>query len=220
MCAQFYPVADPEQLAKLYKAKLDRDLQKIQWDAKVLPHGLAPVVLNSNAGLIIKPMKFSMVPSWSKDPKVKFATYNARIETVLEKPMWKKPFLSSRCIVPIVDFIEPIYIGEHAGHMMDFYELERGPLSAAAISDTWVNKETGEIIESFAIITGEPLPFVKTVGHDRSPFFIKHSAVEEWLSPDKKTGEELMNLLKRSRDNPGLQAKSERPMKAGWEKRR
>lgn len=56
-------------------------------------------------------MRYSLVPNWSKEAKVKFATHNARLESIDEKPTWKTVFSEQHCLVPLTDFIEPILPG-------------------------------------------------------------------------------------------------------------
>lgn len=160
------------------------------WADRILPGRVAPVVV----GKEIKIMKFALLPSWSKEPKVKFATHNARIETVLEKPTWRKPFEKNHCLVPIDSFIEPIYEGEYAGNMVKFNSSQ--PVLAAGIYDQWVNKETGEVIDSFSILTKEPSPFVAKIGHDRQPIFLTDPKVQmEWIVNKSKNSLEWQNFL-------------------------
>lgn len=57
---------------------------------------------------------------------------------------------------------------------------------AAGIYDEWINKETGEIIPSFAIVTSDPPPFISEVGHDRCPVFLPKDMQLEWVSQEKR----------------------------------
>ena len=185
-------------------------------DLLVTPHRLAPVIVFRDHALMATPMKFSLLPRWSKEPKVKFATHNARLESIVEKPTWRDSFKKRHCIIPMTSFIEPIYEGSEAGHMVSFHESNMNWLMAAGIWDEWTNKDTGEVIESFSIITTKPLPFVETTGHDRSPLFLKSAAAEEWLRAE--TGD--VDWLTAKAEMPEIAVTRFRPMKPGWEKRR
>jgi putative SOS response-associated peptidase YedK len=187
---------------------------------RVLPYRLAPVLVREDSEIILMEMSFSLVPSWSKEKKVRFATHNARIETVLEKPTWKKPFLSQRALIPISYFVEPIYENQFAGHMVQFFPKSQTTLFAAGIYDEWTDRTSGEILSSFSILTTEPPNFIATTGHDRCPIFLKPSAFEEWLEPGKKDGEGLLKLLSSHQHDIDFDARIDRPMKPGWEKRK
>ncbi len=218
----------------------------LAWDDRIAPGRLAPVIIQNEAKL----MRFSLIPSWSKEPKVKFATHNARIETVLEKPTWRKPFEKKHCLIPIDYFIEPIYeSGAHVPHEDKAPErdeplkrdLKTGDLGlageanraipdfsgcmvrfvpeqtilAAGIYDEWVNKETGEVIESFSILTKEPTAFVANIGHDRQPIFLDQDEDRaQWLLPESKTPKDWQNFLSTLKNHDEFRVEVERKLKA------
>lgn len=177
-----------------YNWELHPDLEKALYPYAPLPEALGlkkHVRITNSAPVFLKDelriMRFGLLPSWSKEPKVKFATHNARLDTIEEKATWRGPFKKSHCLVPIESFLEPIYDGEFAGNIVAFKEKRGEIMLAAGIYDTWVNKETGEIIDSFAIITHDPPKYVADIGHDRCPVFVKPGAFKEWLDvkPDE-----------------------------------
>lgn len=174
----------------------------------------------TNTQAQLKTMNFSLVPSWSKTPKVKFATHNARLDTILEKPTWRGPFVKKHCLVPITEFVESITeIGKPlAGNMVRFRERSGDLIVAAGIYDEWVNNETGEVLESFAILTTEPPPFVFDVGHDRCPVFIKKEHYKDWLHYTGD-GKGALELLSSAHREITFEVEIDRPLKPGWEKR-
>jgi len=216
MCAQFQ--VDQIKFQKSL-AIFALDLKKISWKARILPHSQAPVIIYKDDKYLINLFEFSLIPVWSKERKPKFATHNTRIETVLEKPTWKRPFLKNHCLVPITTFIEPIYEGKFAGNMIKF-ELEECAF-VPAIHDHWTDKKTGEIINSFSILTSEPGKYVKKTGHERSPIFIKQNLkiFENWFDLENNDGESFIELLSKQHE-PKMKAIIDRPMKPGWEKRK
>lgn len=213
MCAQYIVNLQAQDLETIFGISISDDIPP--WADRITPYTNAPVITHNG----IHMMNFSLIPSWATERKQKFASYNARIETVIEKPTWRKPFENKRCIVPISKFIEPIYENEYAGNMVAFERQDHQPLFAAGIYDHWIDKKTGEEVPSFALLTSPALEFVNRIGHDRSPIFLPKETFMEWLKPEKENPQKLISFLKEHRLNPPLMVEKDRAMKPGWEKR-
>jgi putative SOS response-associated peptidase YedK len=213
MCAQFMMKKSPRQIAAELRAKV-LDEAMFEFRDRILPYGNAPVVVAENGERVLKLMRFSLLPAWSKEKRVKFSTHNARLDSVLEKPTWKNAFLKRHCLVPMTDFLEPIYEGsgdgKWAGHMVRFFEKNHSLFCAAGIWEEW---EKGEVIESFSILTDDPLPFVAQIGHDRSPVFLDPEAYDGWLNPVGKTGPQMVEFLHAHKSALALDVESDRLLK-------
>ena len=192
MCATFEIDRTLLDLSRLFDAEVE---EEFLIKKRIYPQTIAPILLNANGKRNLKPMAFSLVPSWSKEAKPKFATHNARVETIAEKATWKTPLSKTRCLVPLTRFFEPIYEGALANSMVGFQLKAKELLVAAGLWDEWVNKETGEIIHSFTIITGEPNEFIAKIGHDRSPLFPKPEIWDKWLSENVQKPLEMRDYL-------------------------
>lgn len=217
MCAQFALKIQANELSIKYGIKIPENLNAI--DERFLPYRNAPVIVNDRV-LKLVGMSFSLVPSWSKEPKVKFATHNARIETVIEKPTWKIPFERQHCIVPITSFFESVYEGPEAGHIIRFSKNDDQLLFAAGIFDFWKSADdNSKKFFSFSILTTEPNQFILDHGHDRSPIFLDFDKAKKWTtlidSPSKQVQFLLENNLK-----PDLKIEIDRPLKDGWQNRK
>lgn len=220
MCAQYLIKIKLKELKEKFGIVIPEGLKISEViDERVLPHRFAPVLVGEGDKMILKLMNFSLIPSWSKERKVKFATHNARLETLAEKPTWKKPFESQHALVPLTRFVEPIYENELAGNMVQFFEKSGELLFAAALYDRWKDVKTGEVVDSFSIITTEPPEFIAKAGHDRCPLFLKREAWGEWLSSQRKQASELTQFLKQHEMNFDFGVEIDRPLAPGWEKR-
>ncbi len=213
MCAQYDLIAQGTLLARKYGISIPKDLS---FDQRVLPHKEAPVMTLDG----LKIMKFGLLPHWAKEANLKFATHNARLETIEEKATWRTPFKKNHCLVPITSFIEPIYSHEFAGSMVAFSEKHGELLSAAGIFDSWTNKETGEVIDSFSIITTMPPELILKTGHDRCPLFLKDEAFLDWLNPENGDVQERKEFLLNNQRVIDFSVTKDRAMKPGWEKRK
>lgn len=180
ICSRYGSAAEFNLLEKTYRVKWPEGITFPK--GTIYPHKPAPVIVQNQNTICTRLMNFSLIPRWSKEQKPKFTTYNARIEEVLKKPSWREPFKSKHCLVPIQYFIESIYEGPYAGHNISITESDCRLMTAAGIWDTWINNKTGEVIESFAILTCEPPNSIIEAGHDRCPIFLKDSAWNEWLA--------------------------------------
>ena len=140
MCSQYTLKTDTAQILEEL-SELDSELtvtapkKPIRFDSKYFPSSVAPIVVNDNGKMKLTPMRFSLVPGWSAEPKLKFATHNARIETILDKPTWRKPFESNHCVIPMTGFFESVYEGPLQGHVIKFEGTQHQVLFAAGIYD-------------------------------------------------------------------------------------
>jgi putative SOS response-associated peptidase YedK len=102
MCANYAPAA------RLQLARFDLRPPDFSYD-ETYPGLLAPIVTNYSPRLWV-PACFGLVPAWAKDARIARSTYNARSETVGEKPSfrdaWKRGQL---CIIPADAIFEPCY---------------------------------------------------------------------------------------------------------------
>ncbi len=230
MCAQYTVEPGPQDLVKIFDALFPEEAS-FTGGGRILPHQSAPILSQLEGKKIFQMMKFSLVPSWSKEPKVKYATHNARLVThdekiqrevpIFEKPTWKAAFQARPCLVPLNSFFEAAYRGPLAGHMVEFAAKNRPILMAAGIWESWTSKQTGEVILSFAIITDEPSDEIRNFGHDRSPLFLGKAAWKEWLTPNlRQPARDKVQFLLNNRAEILFEATADRALKAGWEKRR
>ena len=53
-------------------------------------------------------MRWGLIPSWWSKPlkEMKVATFNARAETVADKPMFRDAFRRTRCLIPASGYYE------------------------------------------------------------------------------------------------------------------
>lgn len=216
------------KMCSIFTYKLSTDFLKENFnfslhhniEGRVVPYTLAPTLYINveNKKLEIKQRNFSLVPAWAKGPKVKFATHNARLfgedrSPIFSKPTWKIPFTQNHCLVLMDSFTESVYEGPYAGNLINFRSKDGAPLLVASIFDTWVNKATGEVLDSFSLLTHEPPAFVREAGHDRCPVFLSKENAKIWLcNNDRNAQDNLLFLTNHIREHD-LSVSIERPLK-------
>lgn len=134
---------------------------------------------------------WALVPAWSREPKLKYATFNARAETLPEKPAyrdaWKR---SQRCLIPAISYSEyPLIEGAKRRHniaLANHCEL--------MIAGLWSHWHAGEDDQrnTFTMITTAPLDQIAWV-HNRSPLMLSPQQWDQWLCG---APEECLELLR------------------------
>ena len=97
--------------------------------------------------------QWNLIPWFAKERKLKYPTSNARSEELSQKASYKHPWArAQRCIIPAAAFFEPNWeSGKHVPWR--FTRADGTPWGLAGLWNTWVDKATGEIVESYTMLT-------------------------------------------------------------------
>ncbi|NKI97523.1 SOS response-associated peptidase family protein [Rhizobacter sp. SG703] len=97
--------------------------------------------------------QWNLIPWFAKEPKLKFATCNARSEELAGKASYKLPWArGQRCIIPAEAFYEPNWdTGKHIPWR--FKRADGDMWALAGIWNAWVDRASGEIHESYTMLT-------------------------------------------------------------------
>lgn len=123
-------------------------------------------------------MRRGLVPSWWQKPLRELpATFNAPIETVPEKPMFRSTFRSRRCIVPASGYFE------WTDKVPRFFSAADGSpiLALAGLWEAWRNPESGEDVLSATIIVGAANLWAARF-HDRMPVMLSKADAAAWVA--------------------------------------
>ena len=156
MCSNFYPTLDPQRLT-VFALGLQQDWVSPFDTIHVFNHQLAPMILPSPDGVDepnqLMVAEFGLLPSWSKERHIKYATMNARYESVATKPAFKNAwFKGQKCIVPADAIVEPDWrTGKHIPAHIS--RLDDKPMGIAGLWDYWTDALTGEVVFSFTMLT-------------------------------------------------------------------
>lgn len=142
------------------------------------PHPL-PVITSENRHEII-PLVWGLIPFFSKEPMVKYSTINARIEKIVQSPVYRKPIRSQRCLVLANSYFEWHKIDAKTKIPHVVYHRDQPLFAFAGIWDQWTDKQTGEVHKSFSIITA-PAPEHLAHLHHRTAVVLPPHVYERWL---------------------------------------
>lgn len=136
------------------------------------------------------PLRWGLVPRWAKK---EMTLFNARAETLLDKPSFRLPFTRQRCLVPADGFFEwPTVEGRKQKTLIRRADL--APFVFAGLWDAWKPPSRDKKIESVAIITCAPNAFMQPI-HERMPVILAREDFETWLDPEADCAELARTLL-------------------------
>ena len=83
-----------EEIVRLYRLTLEQPPVNTQARYNVCPTTTIDTVVGQNGERRLMPMRWGLVPSWWSKPlkELKLATFNARAETVGQKPFFREAF--------------------------------------------------------------------------------------------------------------------------------
>jgi putative SOS response-associated peptidase YedK len=193
-------------IAEYYEAELDdaEDVFEAEEHISGFEFSKIPIILLQEKKKL-KLYNWGLIPSWIKDKTTALAfrknTLNAKSETVFEKPSFKKAIETQRCIVPSTGFFEWQQDGKNK---IPYYISlkEKEIISMAGLYDTWVDTETGEVINSVSILTTQANEVMSTIHNikKRMPVLLDEQGTETWLL-ETLTQEKISSLCKPFNNN-------------------
>jgi putative SOS response-associated peptidase YedK len=145
----------------------------------IAPSQQAPVILSESPDQL-SVCRWGLVPHWAKDEKIGYRMINARSETLDQKPAFRMPFRSHRCLV----LADSFYQWKESPDGKTPYRIMRKdemPFAFAGIYDTWKSPQ-GDI-RTFSIATVESNSLIKDI-HDRMPAMLLSEHERAWLEED------------------------------------
>jgi putative SOS response-associated peptidase YedK len=180
MCGRFTARYTWREVHDLYD--LGGAARNLQAHYNIAPTDMVEVVRAAGGGANeLVPMRWGLVPWWwKKQLKQLPASFNARAETVADKPMFRDAFKRHRCIIPASGYYE--WVKKPDGKQPYFITGADGAvLSFAGLWDRWKNPETGEHMTSCTIIVTDANALTRHI-RDRMPAVLDRADIGAWLS--------------------------------------
>lgn len=181
------------------------------WDEVLYPRGQGPFIRRApersgySRELVVG--QWSLIPHFAKSAHLTYNTNNARCEEVASKPSYRLAWANAqRCIIPALSFDEPNW--ESGKNIWWRFRRADGlPWGLAGLWNTWLDRDTGVIHESYTMLTinADRHPLMsrmhkpdRTLPADRqdkrSVIPIELQDVDQWLSSANAEAEKLMKL--------------------------
>ena len=155
----------------------------------------------ADAGLEAAPATWWLTPYWSPTPKPRYATFNAKAETLAESRVFREPFRRRRCVVPVAGFYE----WRRRGDLRQPFHVhsQSGALLLGGVWDRWRARDGSTTVESFAVVTTAASAELEFL-HDRQPLMLSPEGAMRWL--DRDTSASALARLLQPRLPDGLTA--------------
>ena len=163
----------------------------------ISPGSKIPIVIEREGeGRELGPATWSLVPSWSKEPTLKYPTFNARSETAAEKPTFRDSVKKHRCLIPMSGYYEwSVLEGVKTPHFI--HDPGQPLLAAAGLYSWWSDRATGATHPTATMLTRDSEANLRTI-HDRMPVFVEPEDFSAWLDPTNTDGPGLIEKVSAS----------------------
>ncbi|MFT4131794.1 SOS response-associated peptidase [Labrys sp. (in: a-proteobacteria)] len=175
---QTEPGATPEEVARAWESHFNGAPAQYFWVIRRKPR---------SAAYVHDLLQWGLIPNWVKDPSDWPKPINARCEGIQTKPSFRDSYRARRCLVPIDLFFEWMKILEPDGKPVKGakqpYAIamkDRRPFAVAGVWESWIDKASGEITRSFAVVTCQANALIATI-HDRMPVILAPENHRRWL---------------------------------------
>jgi putative SOS response-associated peptidase YedK len=191
MCGRFILLTDLSVIIKSF------DIQNIAGEyrpgSNISPGQQIAAVLRKDDLNSLVDFRWGLIPSWAKDPSIGNRMFNARAETIAEKPSFKNAFQKRRCLIPADGFYEWQKLGKVKKPLR--FSLKSGePFGLAGLYETWISPEQ-KPVNTCTIITTAANELTLPI-HDRMPVILSKDNEAAWIDPDNHNQKELLSMLK------------------------
>ncbi|WP_316742425.1 SOS response-associated peptidase [Streptomyces sp. MK7] len=214
MCGRYVSTRSPEDLVRHFRVTEWRPEEALEPSWNVAPTDPVWAVLERtpreerDAGSVrreLRALRWGLVPSWAKDLRIGARLINARVETVHEKPAFRRAFVKRRCLLPADGFYEwqqvrakdtgrtrkqPYFIRPEDGGVMalaGLYEYWRDPEVAR-------DDDPAAWVTTCTVLTTEATDAAGRV-HPRMPLALTPDHYDAWLDPGHQDPGGLRALL-------------------------
>lgn len=184
MCFHAKQSKTAQELQHRFKAAFDHPQAYRPSVYNGFQHPKTPVKTNLKPQAI-QLFQWGLIPFWAKDDSIKKNTLNARIETIAQKPSFRNA-VNNRCLILVDGFYEWQWL-DAKGKQKQKFELSlpnQEPFAFAGLWSEWVDQSTGELINSYTILTTEANELMSKIHNTkkRMPVILDVATERDWLS--------------------------------------
>ena len=189
MCGRYSLTTPVDHLIEVF------DVPPVTFDYRprynIAPSQAVPVVSSDKRGARLGLLRWGLVPAWADDPVIGSLMINARAETLLDKPSFRKAAVSRRCLVPADGFYEWAKEGNRKVPYW-IHSPDREPMGLAGIWERW-HPNGPEPVYCMAIITVDANEGIQHL-HHRMPAIVPAVHRKAWLDAETPVADALSLL--------------------------
>jgi putative SOS response-associated peptidase YedK len=204
MCGRYASSRRPEDLVEEFEVVEPRIEAPLLADYNVAPTKEVYAVMERPSRSVeaaddvpperqLRVLTWGLVPSWAKDPSIGNRMINARMETVAEKPAYKRAFAVRRCLLPADGYFEwyPTSRTDAKGKPVKqpFFIRPRdgGVLAMAGLYEIWrdsarADDDPSRFRWTCTVLTTDAEDELGRI-HDRMPLMVERDRWDQWLDP-------------------------------------
>ncbi len=184
MCGRYLRRSDKQRITEAFRLGQLPEEFILPPDFNIAPTTFQPVIRlhRDTADREVVMMRWGLVPYFARSLAEwkGFSTINAKSETVEERALWRGPFEKRRCLVPADGFYEWKKLDAKTRQPFAYTLRQGQPFAFAGLWDAWKNPDTGDWLQSFAILTTGANELTAHV-HDRMPVILHPRDYDRWL---------------------------------------
>jgi len=205
VCGRYAASRDPDDLVEEFEVD-ERPAARLPASYNVAPTQDVYAVLErpprgepaAAPSRALRILRWGLVPSWARGPSIGSRMINARIETVAEKPAFRKAFATRRCLLPADGYFE--WYGETKGKKQPFFIRpgDGAVLAMAGLYELWKDPAAAEGEDPWlwtcTVLTTTATDDLGRI-HDRMPLLVEIPRYDEWLDPSRDDPDALRAML-------------------------
>jgi putative SOS response-associated peptidase YedK len=214
VCGRYAASRRPEDLVQEFEVDRVDVRERLQPDYNVAPTKPVYAVLDRTARddgeaaerqRRLRVLRWGLVPSWARDRSIGSRLINARVETVADKPAFRKAFAARRCLLPADGYYEWYATKEGAESgkpkKQPFFIRpdDGGVLAMAGLYEIWRHPDRDrDAADAFlwtcTVLTTRAEDELGRI-HDRMPLLVERDRYRAWLDPGIADPGRLTDLL-------------------------
>jgi putative SOS response-associated peptidase YedK len=136
MCGRFTRMYTWQELVELYHLTMAPS-SNLEPRYNICPTDTIDVVVAGGGQRALLPMRWGLIPGWWNKPlkEMKLATFNARSDSIADRPMFAESFARRRCLIPASGYYEwvtrpggkqPYYFTRRDGQIITIAGIQEG----------------------------------------------------------------------------------------------
>ncbi len=174
-----FPIAETVAIQRRFNVAPGDDVLAITTDREGCPRG--------------ELLRWGLVPAWAKRPDTGLKMINARLETVAQRPAFRRAFKRYRCLIVADGFYEWRRIPGAPKQPFHITRADRGLFAFAGLWSIW-HGDDGTRLRTCTILTTAANSAIASL-HDRMPVILDADDESAWLHPSSTPSDQMPAIL-------------------------